>query len=222
MQLDDMKAAWTAHGALLARSVAIDERLLREMMLRKVRFALAPYVVCRALEVIVGIAALVAVIPVLVAHVREPRYLLVGGALAVFTIGMTVLCAYLLVSVVRLDRSRPVTHIVREIERIQLAEYVCFKWALLGGTVLWLPALLVPFEALTGVDALARVHLSFLVGNLAVGLAVLLVGQVLSKRYVERPVSSPRARRLVDALSGRGLRVASEHLAELARFERDE
>ncbi|MFN0245125.1 MAG: hypothetical protein ACKVWV_19755 [Planctomycetota bacterium] len=221
MQLDDMKEAWAAHGALLARSVAIDERLLREIMLRKVRFALAPYVVCRALEVIVGIAALIAVMSVLVAHPGEPRYLLVGGTLAVFTIGLTVLCAYLLVNVVRLDRSGPVTHILREIERIQLAEYVCFKWALLGGTVLWLPALLVPFEALTGIDALARVHLSFLALNLTFGLAVLLVGQALSKRYVERPVSSARARRLVDALSGRGLRVASEHLAELARFTRD-
>jgi hypothetical protein len=54
MQLDDLKAGWAAHTALLERSLAIDERLLREVMLRKVRISLAPYVLVRALEVVVG------------------------------------------------------------------------------------------------------------------------------------------------------------------------
>jgi hypothetical protein len=219
MQLDDLKSEWTAHTALLERSLAIDERLLREVMLRKVRVSLAPHVILRALEVVVGVAALLAIGPVLAAHLGEPRYLVVGGALAALTVWITALCAYQLVHVLQLDHGAPVTALQRDVERLVLAEYRAFKWALLGGVLLWLPALLVLFEALTGVDALARVELRWLAANLFVGLVVLLVGQLLSRRYVERP--APWSRRVVDALSGRPLRAAQKHLAELARFERE-
>ncbi len=222
MQLDDLKNAWAAHGKTLERSLAIDERLLREVLLRKVRFALAPYVLWRALEVALGIAVLLAVMRVLGAHVAEPRYVVVAGALAVFTAGITALTAYLLVNGLQLDYDGPVTALQREVERLKLVEYHAFKWALLGGTLLWLPALLVPFEALTGVDALARVELPYLVWNLIVGLVVLALGQAWSRKYVERSDLSPWARRLVDSLSGWSLRSVTGHLAEISSFEREE
>ena len=222
MQLDDLKEAWSAHGAALERSLAIDERLLREMLLRKVRFALAPYVLVRALEVALGVAALLVIVPVLIAHAGEPRYVVAAGALAVFTAGITAMCASLLVSGLQLDLGGPVTAIQRDVERIKLVEYRALEWALLGGVVIWLPAVLVLFEASTGVDALARVPLAWLAANLVFGLVVLALGLALSRRYVDRSDLSPWARRVVDAASGRGLRTAAAHLAELARFEREE
>ncbi len=224
-ELPDLKrlqAAWAAHGALLERSLAIDERLLREVLLRKVRRVLAPYVLWRVIEVALGVATLYAVLPVLGAHAAEPRYVIVAGALAVFAVAVTALTAYLLVNTLQLDFGGPVAAIQRDVERLKLLEYRAFKWALLGGVLLWLPALLVPFEALTGVDALARVPFPYLVANLFVGLAVLALGQALSNRYVERPDLQPWARRLVDGISGRSLRSAASHLAELSKFEREE
>ena len=181
MQLDDLKAAWAAQGALLERSLAIDERLLRELFLRKVRFALAPFVLVRALEVALGVAALVVVMPALAAHLGEPRYWVAGGALAVYAAGLTWMCAYLLVNALQLDYSGPVTELQRDVERLRRVEYRSFEWALLGGVLVWLPALLIPFEALTGVDALARVDLAYLAGNLVIGLAVLALGHLLSR-----------------------------------------
>ncbi|MBI5431789.1 MAG: hypothetical protein HZA52_03045 [Planctomycetes bacterium] len=66
-------------------------------------------------------------------------------------------------------------------------------------------------------------HGAMLERSLAIdGLVVLAFGLVWSKKCVERPEHSPFARRVIDSLSGRGLRTASEHLAELAKFERDE
>ena len=132
MQLDDLKEAWAAHGAKLERSLAIDERLLREMLLRKVRFALAPYVLWRALEIALGVATLLLVVPVLVAHVAEPRYVVLAGTLAVFTVWLTALCTYLLVASLQLDYGGPVTALQRDVERVKLAEYRALKWALLG------------------------------------------------------------------------------------------
>jgi len=222
MQLDELKQSWAAHGAVLERSLAIDERLLREVLLRKVRFALAPYLLWRALEVAICIAVLVAVVAVLGAHIAEPRYFVVAGTVAVFSFVITALNGYLLVSGLRLDYEGPVTAIRRDIERIKLAEYRALKWALLGGVMLWLPVLLVLFEALTSVAALARVNLAYLVANLFFGLVVLALGQMLSRKYVERPDIGPRTRRLVEAISGRALRTAAGNLADLARFERED
>ena len=222
MELDDMKAAWAAHGAALERSLRINERLLREVMVRKARFALLPYVVGRALEVVLGGAALVLVVRVLAAHLGEARYVVVAGALALLIAAITALCAYLLVGALTLDHGGAVTAMQRHVERLKLVEYHAFKWVLLGGVLMWLPALLVLLEVLSGFDALARVNLRWLVSNLAFGAAVLVVGQLWSRHNVERPGRGPRAQRIVDALSGRGLRTAAAHLAELASFERDE
>lgn len=222
MELDELKAAWAAHGAMLERSLAIDERLLRETMLRRVRVALAPYVVFRGLEIALGVALMFTIVHVFHEHLYEPRYMIVVGALGVLTFGITASCVTLLTSALELDNGGPVTQLQRNVERMKLLEYRSIKWALLGGFVLWLPALLVPFEALTGVAMLARLPFSYLVGHMLVGLVVLVAGLVWSKRYVERADRSPFARRVIDSLSGRGLQRASEHLAELAKFERDE
>jgi hypothetical protein len=222
MQIDDLKHLWAAHGANLERSLAINERLLQETLFRKVRAALAPFIMWRALEVAIGIAMIVAVMPVLAAHVAVPRYAIVAGGLAVLTAWVTALCAYVLVQSITLDYGDPVMTLQRNVERIRLAEYRALKWAVLGGVVAWLPAALVLFEALTGIDALARVGLGWLIANLVFGLVCLALGHALSRRYVERSDLGPRAQRLLEALSGRGVRSAAEHLADLARFERKE
>jgi hypothetical protein len=222
MQLDEMKQAWTAHGAMLERSLAIDERLLREVLLGRVKGALRPHILWRALEVAFGVVMLAVLVPILSAHRAEPRYVVVGGTLALFTVLITALSAHLLVRSLALDYGGPVTTMQRDVERIRIVEYRALKWAVLGGVVVWLPASLILFEALTAVDALARVDLAWLIGNLVFGLVILAAGLLLSRRYVERPDLGPIARRLVDALSGRGPRSAAALLAELARFEREE
>ncbi len=219
MQLDDMQEAWSAQGTDMARNLAIDERLLRKILLRKVRFALAPYLLWRSLEVALGIAGLVAIMTVLADHLAEPRYAVVDGALALFTAGITALWAYLLVNSLNLDYSEPVMAIRRKIECIKLVEYRALKWAVLGGVVAWLPASLVLFETLTGLDALARIDLAWLIANLGFGMAAFAIGQVVSRRFVERPDLGPVARQLVDSFSGRGLRSAAGHLKDLAKFE---
>jgi hypothetical protein len=222
MQTDEMTRAWAVHGANLERSLAINERLLREKLLRKLKTGLARSIMSRTVEVAIGLGTILAIMSVLAAHVAEPRYAIVAGGLAVLTAWVTALCAYALVQSITLDYGNPVTTLQRGIERIRLAEYRALKWAVLGGIVGWLPAALVLFEALTGVDALARVKLGWLIANLVFGLVCLGLGLALSRRYVERSDVGPRAHRLMEALSGRGVRSAAGHLAELASFERDE
>ncbi len=222
MHLDEWKEAWAAHGAMLQRSLEIDARLLRETLLRRARFALVPCVLWWALEIALGGVVQFGVVAVLAAHLAEARYLVFAGALALFVPGLIALTAHSLLKVLQLDYAAPVTALQREVEHIRRAEYRALKWSLLGGVLLWLPAALVLFEAVTGVAALARVDLAWLVANLGFGVVVLVVGQVWSRRHVERPDLRPWARRLLAVISGRSLQVVAGHLAELARFERED
>lgn len=221
MEPDDLQKAWAAHGAALDRSVCIDERLLRETLLRKVRFALAPGALWLLVEVLLAVVVLGALAPVVVARLDAPRYALIGGALLVFGVALLGSSARLLVQMLRIDLGGSVAAMQQHLERLCAAEFRALKWALLGGVVFWLPAALLLFELGTGVDALARVDLAWLVANLLFGLAVLVAGHVVSRRYIERADLRPWARRLVDALSGRGLRAATGHLQELAAFARE-
>lgn len=222
MDLDDLKAEWAEHRALFQRSVALDERIMQEIVLGKVRSSLRPYAIARGFEIVVGAIVFILAAAVTVAHLAEPKYLAVAGTFAVFVACMTARCVQGLVASRELDEAGPVTAIQHHIERMKLAELHTFKWALLGGVVFWLPALLVILEAVTGFDAIARIDLGYLVANMALGAVLLGAAWLWARRYVDRPDIGPRARRIVDAVAGRSLHVASRRLADLARFVRDE
>lgn len=222
MQLDDLKDVWAAHGAALERSLAINERLIRATLLGKLRSAFFRFQVVRSLEVALGIATIVAAMAVLTNHYTDPRYLIVAGGVVAVAGYVSVLCAYALRQTARIDYAAPVMKLQLTVERIRLAEYRALKWTLLLGIVAWLPIALILFEALTGFDALARVGLPWLVANIVFGLVCLGIGQAISRRYVERTDLNPWARGLVESLSGRAVRSATQQLAELAQFERSE
>jgi hypothetical protein len=221
MQLDDLKAAWAAHGAALDRTLGINERLLREVMLRKVRFALFPYRLGLWLEIAFGALTAVLSGSVLASHPGDVRYVGLAGAVGAFAIVMTAMSIHLLVRLARLDYGGPVTAMQREVEITKLFAYRVFKWALLGGTVFWLPAAMVLFEGALGVPAIARANWLYVGANIVFGLLLLVVGHLLARKYLERADLRPWARRLVDHISGRRLASVTRSLAELSSFERE-
>jgi hypothetical protein len=221
MELDDLKAAWAEHSAVLERSLAINDQLLRVSLLRQIRLALVPSAVGRGVEAALGIGLLLACGSVLADHVADPTYTVAAGAVMVFAAAITALSAYLLAASVALDYGRPVAAIQRDVAHLRLVEYRAVMWAVLGGVVVWLPAALILVEAVTGAHVLATTPPLWLAANLVFGLLVLGVGLALSRRYVERPDLGPTARWVMNSLSGRGFEAASAHLDELARFTRE-
>lgn len=208
MELDDLKPMWAA----LDKSLAIQERLLRDTLARKVRFAQLPYVIGRVLEIAFCLALLLAVVPVVAQHPGELRYLLIGVPMVALAIAFTAVGVHSL-SLVGLDYGGPVAELQQRVARLKRIEYRAFAWALFGGAVFWLPAFLLVMEAVTDHPALATVDLAWLIGNLAVGLVLLAVGLALAKRYAGNS-------RVVDAVTGKSLRRVEQYLDELARFQR--
>jgi hypothetical protein len=61
-----------------------------------------------------------------------------------------------------------------------------------------------------------------LAANLAVGLAVIVIGLLLSRLFADRLSGSPFVRRLTRDLAGTNLAAAQGFLASLSRFETDD
>ncbi len=224
MQNDELEAVWKRHGAMLERSLAIDERILSELLMKKVRRTLTPYALFRALEVVCGVVALVVFAPIVFRHRAEPVYLVLGGSVLLHATGFVAFAFDLLRRSLRIDYGGSVTAIQGEVERLRLVESRSFLWAILGGVATWHTTALLVFEALSGADVLARVAREsgvWLWANVGVGLALLWCGRLWSKRYLERTDGPPWARRVMDALTGRAILRARLRLDDLARFLKD-
>ena len=223
MQLDDMKAVWATHGEQLDRVLHINEKLLRDVTMNKVRSSLIPYVLWRAFEVLFGVAMTLATGSVLLDHTDELLYLSVAGAVLLFSVFMTITTLMLIVRALRLDQDRQVVDVQRAVAKLKLAEFHAFKWALLGGVLLWLPIGIVVFEVLSGAPALSNVPLPWLLANIAFGLLALFLGQHLVRKHVDKngqpdTERAPWVQRLLDHASGRQLAKISNHMDELASF----
>lgn len=67
-----------------------------------------------------------------------------------------------------------------------------------------------------------RIETVLMPANLAVGLAVIVIGLLLSRLFADRLSGSPFVRRLTRDLAGTNLAAAQGFLASLSRFETDD
>lgn len=222
MAQDELKTVWREHAVRLDRTRAIDARLLRAVAAGELRATLGAYAGWRGGEVLAGVAGVLAMAPVVAAHAAEPRYLAIGVPAVAFVAAMTLAAAQLLRCSRALDAAGPVAAMQHRLAALRVAAWRTAKRALLGGMVLWLPIALLLVEAVTGVPALGSVPGGWLFANLGPGLAVLALGQLLARRTLERAGLGPRARRFVDAVSGRGLQRATSRLGEVAELLRED
>jgi hypothetical protein len=213
VELDELKQVW----ASLEATRSSNEQLLRELRLGRIRSSLLPSRLWRGIEVVLGLLVLFACAPVVLAHHAAWRYLCFGIPSLAFMAATTATSAYLFVRTGHLDLDGPILASQRDVAKLRRVELRATLVALLGGVVLWLPIGLLLLEAITGMPLLGRADRSWLVSNVAFGLLVLAIGHAWARRHLWTP-TSPIARRVVDALTGHGLRAVSARLDELARF----
>lgn len=210
MELDDLKDSWNRQGDHLVQAPASVPAPTR----RRMRLRLVPGQLQRLVELVVATAGALVVGMLLVRHLGELRYLVAGGALFAWLAAAASGSAHQFVRVRRIDFAAPIADMQRLLGEIQLAEARGVVLAIAGGVLIWLPALLLLFEAVTGVSALARIDGIYLLANLTLGAAVLVFGHFAARRYLTTDLG-PWARHLVEALTGHGIRRARKELTDL-------
>lgn len=220
--MDDLRTLWATHAEHLEKRLRLDQRALRTTIVDKTETAMSRYAAFAWIQLAVAGLLAIANGAFLAGHSGDLRYLLSAIAVQLYLILHIGSAIHRLVLVHGIDWAAPVTSVQRAIERVKIAEVHGFKWALLLGVLLWVQMLGVLVKGVLGVDVYAHVSGAWVVANTVFGLAVVLAGQMLARRFVERPGIGPRARRVIDNLSGYRLRRATRFLDDLAAFERDE
>jgi hypothetical protein len=220
MELDEWKEKWEEYDRKLDESLRLNRRLMRESYTARARWALWRLAGMLVLGSILMLAVIVWLGRFIAANWPAARFtvpamLLDGAAIAALValnaqIGMAL----------NINYNQPVTAIQKRLEMLRRFRVRYAQAIFLLMTLTWTPIFIVAMKALD-VDVYRTFDTGWLVANVAFGLAVLVVGLWLARRYGARFRNTAFGERLVRDLGGQNLNAASAFLAMLAEFEKE-
>jgi hypothetical protein len=216
MELDEMKFAWQALDRRLERQHALNLQLFREGRLDKLQRGLRPLVWGQAIQMLVGVAGLMVLAPIWIAHRHDLAVLIAGLVVHAYCMGLIIVGAVVQSLVARIDYSAPVLAIQRQL--LQLRRTYAFWGAVVVGLPWWF--LTAPLLVLLSRGTIMLNAPSVIWIQLAIGAAGLLATWWFH-RWSHRPERAELARKLDDSTAGGSIRRAQWALDEIARFEQD-
>jgi hypothetical protein len=222
IELDELKDMWVEHDHKLDAIIRLNRRLLNAQTLNRARSALERLIFFLSLEAVIQLIAIAALGAFLYDNIGRPRFLLPAVVLDGLAIASLAAVIQQIVGARQIDYQMPVSAIQKRIERLRLERIRLTRWTLLVSPLVWTPLFVVALKGFFDVDAYESFGVPYLLANLLVGLAVILVALWLSRIVGKRFGDSAFVRRLTNDLAGHNLNAAAGVLASIARFEDEE
>jgi hypothetical protein len=134
----------------------------------------------------------------------------------VYAVAMLAATVRQIVAIQALDYGMPIAALQKQIEMLRILRIRITQWALLGGTIVWAPFLVVTGKAFFGVGV---DNAPWLWANVVFALCLIPVALWLSKAFGERMGKFPWIRRVMNDLAGCNLNAAADALSKLAQFD---
>jgi hypothetical protein len=182
------------------------------------RSAMRRLAVFLALESAVTFAVIIVLGSFIGDHLSMPRFVAPAVALHLFEIATLIVLIQQIRLALHVDYGEPIAAIQKQLESLRMLPTRYIQWALVTAPLLWMPLLIVVLEGFWGVDAYKILAAAFLFANLAFGLAVILLGVWLSKKFGDRVSRLPIIQGLMKTLAGHNVNAAA-FLAALSEFE---
>jgi hypothetical protein len=221
MELDELKEKWEEYDRKLEVNLRLNRRLLRDSYTARARFALWRLAGMLALGSIPILAVIVALGRFIAANWDAPRF--VAPAMVLDIMAITALATLIaqIVLALGMDYSQPIAVLQKRLEILRKLRIRYVQAIFLTMTLTWDPIFIVVMKAALGVDVYRTFDTAWLVGNVAVGFAILAVGYWLARHFGPRFTSSAFGRQFLRDLAGYNLNAASRFLGTLEEFERD-
>ena len=152
MEPDDLRTAWKALEQRLERQRAVSIDLFTESRIRAARGRLFWFAVGKWLQVALAIGLTAFAATFWIAERAHPALLASGLALHVYGVALAVAGVMELLLVIGVRAARPVVTIQRYLTYLRVWRARMMPWLALSHWLLWVPALLVLFRLLFGVD----------------------------------------------------------------------
>jgi hypothetical protein len=216
--LDEMKELWMAQNEKLDETIRLNRELLSFANLKKARSASERIALLLSLEAVAWFAIVGSLGSFIYHHIGTLRLSLSGIALDVYAIAMLAATVRQIVATRQIEYGRPITALQKQIETLRILRIRITQLALLGGTIVWAPFVIVAGKAFFGVDV---GNAPWFWANVAFALCLIPVALWLSKAFGERMGRFPWIQRMMNNLAGRNLNAAADFLSKLSQFDAD-
>jgi hypothetical protein len=214
--LDEMKELWMAQDEKLNQSIRLNQELLSSANLNRARSESQRMALLLSLEAVAWFAIVASLGSFIYHHIGTPWLSLSGIALDMYAIAMLAVTVRQIVAIRQIEYGRPIAALQKQIEMLRVLRIRITQWALLGGTIVWAPFVIVTGKAFLGVDV---GNTPWLWANVAFALCLIPVALWLSKAFGKRMGRFPWIRRVMNDLAGRNLNAAADFLSTLSQFD---
>jgi len=221
MELDELKAKWAEHDRKLDQSIRLNRKLLWDTYTRRARFALWRLAAMLAIGSLFLLAVVVSLGRFIAQNWFAPRFSLPAMALDLAAIAALAALIAQIGLALTIDYNQPVAVIQKRLETLRKIRIRYSQTIFLTMTLTWVPMFIVVMKGSLGWDVYRLFDTTWIVGNVAFGLAILALGLWLGRRYGSRMAGSTFGQRFLRDLAGYNLNAASGFLATLAEFEDD-
>lgn len=219
IDLDEMKQVWAQQDSRLDESLRMNRQLLSATVLNKTRTAMQRMALWLGIEGFVWFTIVVWLGSFVYAHIGVGRLAVSAIALDVYAIAMLAATLRQIVAARQIDYAEPVFGIQRQLEKLRILRVRITVRTLLGGTIVWAPAMIVVCKAFLDLDVNST---AWLWANILFGLALVPLELWLSKKFGDRMDGSPFLQRVMKDITGHNLNAAFTSLTKLAAFEKEE
>jgi hypothetical protein len=222
VNLDELETKWAEHDRKLDANLRLSLRLLSATTLKRARSALQRLVAFVAIESLATLAGVIALGNFIYENLGAARFVLPAVALDVMAIAMLGSLIRQIVAAIQIDYGEPIATIQKQLEVLRVMRIRYVQRTLLAGMIGWVLLLIVAMKGFLGLDAYRLLSGAWLVANLLFGVGVVVAALWLSWKYSDRLDRHPILQRLMKTFAGYNLNAASDFLATLSEFEKEE
>jgi hypothetical protein len=205
MELDELREKWAEHDRKLDLSIRLNRQLMRETYTRRAKWALWRLAALLALGSIGLLAVIVSLGAFTAKNWAMPRFTIPAIVLDIAAIAALAALNAQIGMALNIDYTQPIAAIQKRLEMLRKFRIRYIQAILSTSALLWAPVFIVAMRAFLGADVYRLFGTAWILANVAFGLAGLVLGIWLSKKY--RPGA------------GYNLDAAAGFLATLAEFE---
>ena len=213
-EMDALQTAWQRQNEKVNRLLALNTKLLNEASLRWPRTSLHRLSWMLAFEIAATLVAMVALGSFTRGHLGNVKFVAPAVALDLYALFVLQGAVRQLITAKSIRYSAPLVQIQRQIERLDMLRIRTTQLTLLVAPLAWAPLFIVALSAM-GIDAYKVLGVPYVLANVGLGIAVILVGRWIARRYTGTPLGE----KLNALFDDHDLRDASRFLATLDEFE---
>ena len=218
-KLEQLKNVWATYDKKLDQHLHLNQQILREMKLEKVKSGMRGLIIMRTIEAFVFFLIIIALWSFILSNFSASSAVISAAVLTLFaTVGLAGNIGQIVLAGT-IDYSRPITTIQKQLEEMKLHNLRFFKLIMFSAPF-YMAYIFLGFQLFFGVDLYAVADQGWLWSNLALSggmlIAVLWFNQQLSAQH-------PRygwIRRIVAEVGGKKVVKGISFLREIREFEK--